>query len=55
MFTAVLKDNEWKPVQRGYDFLKIIDWEKAEAKKKRKQQQQQQTEEWDREEIGKFS
>ena len=40
-------------VQRSYDFLKIIDWEKAAARKKHKQQQQQQTEEWDREEVGK--
>ena len=35
MFSAVLKNNEWKPLQKGYDFLKIMDWEKAEEKKKR--------------------
>ena len=35
LFSAVLKNNEWKPLQKGYDFLKIMDWEKAEEKKKR--------------------
>ena len=48
-FSAVLKDNEWKPLQKAYDFLKMIDLEKAEAKKKK--QKERNSEETGQEEI----
>jgi hypothetical protein len=30
----MLQQGEWKPLNRGYEYLKIIDWEKEQARKK---------------------
>lgn len=33
-----LKDNEWKPLEEGYDFLKFIDEEEEEKERRRLKQ-----------------
>jgi hypothetical protein len=33
----MLKNEEWKPKNKGYEFLKIIDWEADNSKKSSKE------------------